>query len=59
MSLLFALFVNFLFFTKNIESIQYNVTTFIELSQAIKKVNAGDSIILADGLYVTEGINIQ
>jgi len=44
MSLLFTLFVSFLFFKKNIESIQYNVTIFIELSQAIKKVNAGDSI---------------
>ena len=56
MSLLFIFLINFLFLTKNIKSIQYNVTTFTELSQAIKKVNAGDSIILTDGIYVTEGI---
>jgi hypothetical protein len=56
MSLLIIFLIDILFLTKNIESIQYNVTTFTELSQAIKKVNAGVSIILTDGLYVTEGI---
>ena len=56
MSLLIIFLIDILFLTKNIESIQYNVTTFTELSQAIKKINAGDSIILTDGLYVTEGI---
>ena len=44
--------LNILILLNYIQTIDYNIKTYAELSKTIKKVIAGDSIHLEDGLYL-------